>query len=746
MPFRAVRYRYALALGSVAATLAVREALDPLIGDRTPFVVLYFLPVIISARFCGMGPGLLVTVLAALAGDQLSVSPSSDLPMVARVLRLSVFLGVGMLVTNLVVARLHGIDALRASESRYRQMFERNHAVQWVLDPTTRVIVDANPAASTFYGYPIEKLRGMRLEQINTLTPEEISAEMELVRKRLKYVLQFRHRLASGETRDVEIHSSPMDIDGREHLYSIIHDVTDRKRGEEALRSSELHLRQAMTAARMGTWERDLTTDAVTWSENMERLLGQAPGSFEGNFQAYLRCVHPDDRESLVLAVAEAMQKGEPYTIEYRVVQPSGDVRWIAASGDLMRASDGRPLRATGVAMDVTERKRLEDQLRQAQKMEAIGQLAGGIAHDFNNMLSVIMGHAQLLKRELPPGHPSHRHVDLALRAAESSAKLTAQLLAFGRRQVLAPEVVHLNRVVEDTAEMLNHVLGSHVLIELSLSPELGTLRADSRQIQQVIMNLCLNSRDAMPDGGTVTISTRQRSLARPEASPEGIIPAGEWCVLEVADTGCGMTPEVMSRLFEPFFTTKPQGKGTGMGLSTVYGIVTQSGGFVAVASTPGQGSRFTIHLRRLPVQAPETTRVGSPTIAPARPDDRMILLVDDERDLRELGVQVLRGRGYRVVGAASGNEALVVAASIDGGLSLLITDMLMPGMTGRELRDRLVGAQPGLRTLFISGYGGDTGLAQILGEPDTSYMQKPFAIDVFADRVAEMLAKEAAV
>ena len=395
----------------------------------------------------------------------------------------------------------------------------------------------------------------------------------------------------------------------------------------------------------------------------------------------------------------------------------------------------GRPARLAAVE-DVTERRRLEDRLRQAQKMEAVGQLAGGIAHDFNNLLTAIVGYATLLDRALPVSDELHEEVQEIIGAARRAGTLTQQLLAFSRKQVLRPTVLDVNVVVRDMERILHRTIGEHIALETSLEPGLAPVRADASQLEQVIMNFAVNARDAMPGGGRITIETANVPLdaelaqAHPEARP------GAYVLLAVSDTGTGMSPEVKAHLFEPFFTTKEVGKGTGLGLATVYGIVHQSGGFIAVDSELGRGSRFRIFLPRAEAPAADTTPA---TPEPAAAGSGTVLLVEDERGVRHLARDVLGRYGYRVLEAGDGSEALRLAASHEGSIDLLLTDVVMPGMSGAELAERFLALRPGVRVLFASGYASDAVMRHGITD-GVPFLQKPFEPDELVRRVRELI------
>jgi PAS domain S-box-containing protein len=388
---------------------------------------------------------------------------------------------------------------------------------------------------------------------------------------------------------------------------------------------------------------------------------------------------------------------------------------------------------------DITRRKQLEEQLLQSQKMEAVGRLAGGIAHDFNNLLTTINGYSELTLRQLAPGDPLHNNVEEIRKAASRAASLTSQLLAFSRRQVLQPKVLDLNAVVSDTGKMLRRLIGEDIELVTILDSEAGRVKADPHQIEQVLMNLAVNARDAMPDGGQLIIETMNVELDEEYAGQHISIRPGPYVMLAVSDTGDGMDEETQSRIFEPFFTTKERGRGTGLGLSTVYGIVKQSDGYVWVYSEPGRGTTFKIYLPRVE----EEIEAIEPSAAPTDLlwGTETILLVEDEEGVRKITREALELNGYRVLEAAGGAEAQVICKLHEGRIDLMVTDMIMPQMSGRELAERLASLRPEMKVLYISGYTENAVLQQGL-EAGMAFLQKPFTLEALTQKVREVLDK----
>ncbi len=408
-----------------------------------------------------------------------------------------------------------------------------------------------------------------------------------------------------------------------------------------------------------------------------------------------------------------------------------------------LRGPDGEIVGVIGVALDITDRKQLADQLRQSQKLQAIGELAGGVAHDFNNLLMVVKGHAEMLLDRLPRGSADRQNlalqnVEQIQQAAERAAALTRQLLAFSRMQVLQPRVLDLNEVVAGMIQMVSRVIGANIELAFLPGANLGRVKADPSQIEQVALNLVVNARDAMPDGGRLTIETSNVQLERDYATQHAVVDPGPYVMLTVSDTGTGMDAATKARIFEPFFTTKAQGRGTGLGLATVYGVVKQSGGYVWVYSELGHGTTFKVYLPM--VQAPAEKTAPEKVVQGHEPGTETILFVEDEQSVRELVSEYLSARGYQVLDASDGQQALEMAAAHTGKIQLLITDVVMPRLSGRELAARLTAARPDLKILYISGYTDDSVFRHGVLQGGMDFLQKPFNLKALAAKIREVL------
>jgi PAS domain S-box-containing protein len=465
-------------------------------------------------------------------------------------------------------------------------------------------------------------------------------------------------------------------------------------------------------------------------------FLGYAPAEMIGKTLFELGCyADPADRERLVAASAAP---GSTATTEAAFRHKSGQLLYAQVSMEVLTlAGVAEPLNMV-VLVDLTERRRLESELLQAQKMDAIGRLAGGVAHDFNNSLGVILGYTEILMRTADP--KQRGRLEQVLKATQRATGLTRQLLAFSRKQVVDPKVLDLNLLLSDLETMLAPLIGEDIDLAIAAGADLGQVRADPGQLEQVVMNLCVNARDAMPDGGVLRLETENVELNATHAARHESMAPGRYVMLAVSDSGCGMSEEVVSRIFEPFFTTKEPGKGTGLGLAMVYGIVKQAGGHVWAYSEVGRGTTFKLYFPR--IDEPVTGVTLDEDALPARGSET-ILLVEDEESLRDIAREILEGHGYQVLPAGGADAALALARSHPARIDLVLTDVVMPGTNGRVLADALVAARPGLRVLFMSGYTDDVIAHRGVLEPGTLLLEKPFTVLGLLRRVREALERE---
>jgi len=511
--------------------------------------------------------------------------------------------------------------------------------------------------------------------------------------------------------------------------------AVERKRTEEALRASEESYRELVENANDIIYTHDLAGKFTSMNAAGERVTGYTPEEIQEMSIWQVLARHQQDLARQMLA---RMQAGETRTTQEMEIA-SKDGRKIALElSTRLIYEDGRPVGVQGIARDISDRKSLEDQLRQAQKMEAVGRLAGGIAHDFNNLLGVMMGYSELLLGRLEPGHALRKSAEEIAKATERAATLTRQLLAFSRKQVLAPKVLDLNGVLRDMESLLQRVIREDVELRVVPGGRLGRVKADPGQVEQVILNLALNARDAMPSGGKLTIETQNAEVDEAYTRRRPIVPPARYVMLAVSDSGVGMDAATQVHIFEPFFTTKEKGKGTGLGLATVYGIVKQSGGFIWVYSEPGMGATFKIYLPRVeePSEAAET-----PAARPgAERGHETILLVEDEEGVREVAREFLEAIGYTVIEGRNPPEALKLAEEHPGEIHLLLTDVVMPEMGGRELAERLGKMRPDTKVLYMSGYTDDAIVHHGVIDANMAFLQKPFLRGALIRKVREVL------
>jgi PAS domain S-box-containing protein len=553
--------------------------------------------------------------------------------------------------------------------------------------------------------------------------------------------VQYRQRHKDGSWRWMEASATNLLADPDVQAVVVNQrDVTERRHAEESLRQSEGLYRGVVENSIQGI---AIQQDGILCFVNpaLARIFGYAdPAELVGKHWECL--VLPEDRPTLRERAATGL-RGEavPRPRVWQGVRKDGARLW-AESGLTPISWQGRPAILSFV-LDVTERiqaeqalRESEEQLRQSQKMEAIGRLAGGIAHDFNNLLTGILGYADILRGDLEH-HASRPLVEEIQKAAERAGLLTNQLLAFSRKQVVGPQVLDLNALLADLDPLLRRLIGEDVQLVTLTEPGLCRVKADAGQLQQVIVNLCVNARDAMPQGGDLVLHTGVVNLAAEEACAGSHL-TGRGVKLTVSDTGQGMTPEVLAHVFEPFFTTKPVGVGTGLGLAVVYGILKAHGGHIAIESEPGSGTTFRIYLPCV-AEVPEPEKAAGARTGPPRGSET-VLVVEDEDLVRALILRVLRQHGYTVLSAAGGEDALLLAGRHDGTIPLLVADVVMPGMSGREVAERVTALRPGLKVLYLSGYTDDAVLRHGVREAEVAFLQKPFTPDALARKVREVL------
>ncbi len=533
------------------------------------------------------------------------------------------------------------------------------------------------------------------------------------------------------------------------HATHLVALAIERDRDKTQLRAAEDRYRTLVERLPAITYVAELGADGP-WhyvSPQIESILGFSPEEWLANPLNWLDHIHSEDRHIAIAAETRFQETQELFQAEYRMFARDGRVLWFRDEGVMLHAAaDDRRLLMQGVLYDITEHKRLEEQLHHSQKLEAVGQLAGGVAHDFNNLLMLIQAHNERLRSRLAAGEVA---LDLSLkdaaeieRAVTRATALTQQLLAFSRRQVLQLKTLDLNTVLNDVAKMLDRLIPASIELNISPATSSDCVKADRGQMEQVILNLAVNARDAMPQGGKLKIATRNVELHETYAGSHARIPPGKYVVLTVADTGIGMHGEIQARIFEPFFTTKKPGQGTGLGLAIVYGVVKQTGGWITARSEVGNGTTFDIYFPQAQMERgePESASKTKASLAASAGGTETVLLVEDQDGIRELVCEFLRKNGYSVLHAADGNEALQIAGEHNQTIHLLLTDVVMPNMGGRELAHRLSQPRPQMKVLFMSGYPDHATWSSELVDNSAAVLQKPFPLDTLARKIRTLL------
>ncbi|UCE82695.1 MAG: PAS domain S-box protein [Deltaproteobacteria bacterium] len=764
-----------------------------------------------------------------------------------------------------ITVRKRAEEALRESEERYRSLFNNNHSVMLLIDPETAEIVDANPAACSFYGWSQQELTSKKITDINTLTNEQVFREMERAKSEQRSQFFFRHRLANGKVRDVEVFSGPIKLYGKRLLYSIVHDITERKQAEVLLQESETRYRTVVEDAPAmicrflpdGTLTFVNSAYSLYFEKNSDDLLGQ-------NF---LQFIPEEDHEKVRNRFMSLTQEDPLVTYEHQVIAPNGTVRWqrwtdralfdehgrlveyqsignditeskkagealwesekryrtvlesnpdpvvvydiegkvvyfnpaftsvfgwnlgerfgkkmdgfvpeenwaetkmmidrvlagesfsgvetrrytkdgniipVSISGAVYRDGDGNPVGSVINLRDISLQKNLERQLQQAQKMEAVGTLAGGIAHDFNNLLQAIQGYGELLLMRTRQDESGWRELQEVIRAAKRGGELTQQLLTFSRKVESKRRPLDLNQEVRESRELLGRTIPRMIELQVHLADNLKLINADSVQLKQVLMNLAVNAKDAMPEGGKLMIETENVSLDQEFCRRYAEVKPGDYVLLSISDIGHGMDKETLEHIFDPFYTTKEVGKGTGLGLAIVYGIVKNHEGYIMCYSEPQQGTIFKIYL---PVIEPEIKLAN--VLDQMEPEVQVeggsetILLVDDEEFIRELGIDVLGQAGYEVLTAADGEGALQLYRQAQERIALVILDLIMPGMGGRKCLEELLRLNPKVKVLIASGYSSDASTKRALETGAKSFVSKPYDTKHLLKLVREVL------
>jgi PAS domain S-box-containing protein len=594
-----------------------------------------------------------------------------------------------------------------------------------------------NKAFGKTYGYAERELIGQHVDLIRSArAPHSMTDAIMAATAEAGWRGELWNRSKSGREFPVSLTTAQVRDDSGAviALIGVSSDITERKQHEDALRESERRFRELLESVHLAAVMVDLEGTITFCNQSLLRSTGRQAGDILGHSLAnFLAPAHRAFAADQLREVAHT-GRAEPL-VENAVLTSDGKERWIQWNNTVLRDPEGRPAGIASIGADVTEHRALQEQYLQAQKLESVGRLAGGIAHDFNNLLTVINGYSDILLGRLLPGDTLRLPSEQIRRAGNRAAALTQQLLAFSRKQVSQPKAIDLNALIAESEEMLGRLVGEDVDLVTVLRPRLGRVMADAGQLHQVVMNLVVNARDAMPNGGRIVIETSTAALDAASGSQQLDLPPGSYAVLAVSDDGLGMDEETKRQIFEPFYTTKPKGQGTGLGLSTVWGIVRQSQGGIAVASAPGAGTTFRIYL---PVTARDSQIDECDAAARSSKGSETVLVVEDEVGVRELVSDILSMDGYRVLTARDGKSALEIACAQP--IEVVLTDVVMPGINGRQLVDRLRQSQPGLKVVFMSGHAESVIATRGVLDPDVSLIQKPFAPGLLTAKIREIL------
>ncbi|MBI4877482.1 MAG: PAS domain S-box protein [Acidobacteria bacterium] len=662
-------------------------------------------------------------------------SDAFDEPEMALLTELADDLSFGIQVLRRRAEQARTAQALQESEGRFRAAFDQA-PVGMVVTGLNGRLRQVNAALCAMLDYPAEELVGRSFIQITH--PDDVVLGVQAIQQMLREpehraTVEKRYLRKDGKPVWAQVMSRTLrDATGRPYsLITHVREITEERRARQALEKSQ-------AIAKLATFEVDLRGGKLVGSDEMYRVFGLDKAEPLPTHEEYLEMIPFTDRERVRAAIRDSVSTGTRYEVEHRLERPDGAERHVRVLAEFVSDAGGNTAGMLGTIQDITDFRRLEEQFYQAQKLVSVGRLAGGIAHDFNNLLTVINGYCELLLDQPGMDRMTQARLGDILNAGKRAASLTGQLLAFSRKQVIQPVLLDLNHLVEEVRDMLRRLVPESIAFQVRLSPEPCLLRADRGQLGQVLMNLVVNARDAMPAGGSLLIETASVDLEREQAAGCHGLSPGPHVVLTVRDTGTGMTEEVRRQVFEPFFTTKPKGVGTGLGLSTVYGIVSQSGGSICLQSEVGKGTIFKIYLPRAQgVQ--DDIRQGDFDRESLRGDET-ILLVEDMEELRILAEVMLTEFGYHVLSAPGGEDAMRVAGEYSGAIHLLVTDVVMPGMTGPEIAQRIETIRPQLGVLYMSGYTDDEVGSHGVFQNRVHLLQKPFTSTELARKVREIL------
>ena len=647
-----------------------------------------------------------------------------------------------------IASRKQAEAVLREHEDKFHIAFENAPMGMSIIGPKGEYLA-ANSALCRMFGYSREEILAGTINKITH--PDDIERGNLWIRK-----------MIGGDTSEPEFEKRYIHKDGHvvwglvraqwvrnedgSPRMSVVHvlDITERKQAEQEILARERRLREAHEIALMGDWQLDLKSGAMRWADGISRLLEFDQATTTPSFDLFMAYVHPDDRGDVAGIHAAAIDQNIPADLIHRLLLPDGRIKFVRRIFRVEPNLDGLGSWVSGILQDITsirqaeeQRAQLETKLHRAQKMEAIGYLAGGVAHDFNNLLTVMGGNASLALLDAPAGSPLADLLSEILKGVSSAAELTRQLLAFSRKQVIAPKVMNLNGLIGQMSAMLRRLLGEDLEFETILASDLGQVRLDAGQLEQILVNLAVNARDAMLDGGKLTVKTANVVFDGEVIQAGNQRPSGSFIMLAVSDNGSGMTEAIKQHIFEPFFTTKDAGRGTGLGLAMVYGAVSQNHGHIEVYTEVGVGTTFKIYLPRVD-QSPDAPQALP--IAVTAAGHETVVFVEDDLAVKHLGERVLVRNGYKVFAFANGALALAAVRAMEEPFDLLVTDVVMPGMNGRALSEEVRKVYPKVKVLFTSGYTQNVIAHHGVLESGIEFLAKPYSPEVLARRVREVL------
>ena len=637
--------------------------------------------------------------------------------------------------------------ALRAERRHLQKVIRGSYLGIWIWDPKSDEII-LNDIWASRLGYNLQELTPFTIERWKTFVhPDDLDEVIQRMSRCVRgeaddYECEVRMRHKDGHYVWMLDRASMMtrdDEDLSRAMFGTQSDITLLKKAQQQLAAREHELQAAQEVAHLGNWSLDIATDNVQWSPSLYKMYGFDPSLPVPPYHEHMKLFTPESWELLSTSLARTTETGKPYEVELEMVRDGRAGGWMWARGEVVRDTAGQIIGLRGVAQDITERKQLEQQIRQAQRLDAVGLLAGGVAHDFNNLLMGIMGYTELCREEIDKDHPVQEYLDAITKEAERSANIVRQLLAFSRKQTISPQILDLNNVVADMLKMLQRLISEDIELIWNPGDDLKPVLMDPGQIDQILANLCVNARDAIFGVGTIIIETRNVQIDEEYCLKHTEIDPGEYVMLAVTDDGSGMDDDTLTNIFEPFFTTKEEGKGTGLGLATVYGIVKQNHGSIHVYSEPGQGTTFRIFL-------PHADEYLNDQVDEDQENEdkihgtETIILVEDEDSVRLTLSVYLKDLGYHVLSAEDPLKAFDIAQNLDGTIDAVITDVIMPNMNGKEFVEKLRTIHPDFKVLYISGYPSDVIVDRGILEKGVEFLPKPLMRDALARKIRNIL------